>query len=103
MSMKIRRGVFETNSSSSHSLTVDPDAVRDMSLIEESLASGVMTVEINDNFGWEWARLYRPESKRAFYVIRESRYFKVFLWGVLKRTFANALCPGTKGIFFAKK
>jgi hypothetical protein len=66
MTETIRRGVFETNSSSSHSLTTGPEGIRDMSLISDALKSGVLVVDIDDSFGWEWKRLYRPENKIAY-------------------------------------
>lgn len=37
-----------------------------MSLVSAALEAGVMVVNIDDHFGWEWMRLYRPENKIAY-------------------------------------
>lgn len=71
---KIRRNVFETNSSSSHSLTLSKDRMRDYSLAEEALKQGSMTVRVTDHFGWEWKRLYKPENKVAYLLSQVASY-----------------------------
>jgi hypothetical protein len=39
-----------------------------MSMIADALKSGVLKVDIDESFGWEWKRLYKPESKIAYLI-----------------------------------
>jgi hypothetical protein len=67
MKTQIRKAVFETNSSSSHSLTLSEGDVQMLTFPPEVLKAG--KVEIGcDEFGWEWARLYQPISKLTYLV-----------------------------------
>jgi hypothetical protein len=67
--MQIRDAVFETNSSSSHSVTIDREEVVDLQLQKETLRDGVIRVELHhDGYGWEWYRYYKPENKIAYMV-----------------------------------
>jgi len=66
--IQVRNGVFETNSSSSHALTLGADEVRDLSLLEDALKEGVIRVSCDRYFGWEWQRLHRPENKIAYMI-----------------------------------
>lgn len=61
----IRRSVFETNSSSSHSLTVRERDLADMPLSEATLREGVLRVS-PDDYGWEWKRYYLAENKLSY-------------------------------------
>lgn len=66
MTTQIRHGVFETNSSSSHSLTVG-DAAHSLSFPDSMLRSGVITIRLGE-FGWHWERFYKPENKASYLV-----------------------------------
>jgi hypothetical protein len=60
---KIRHGVFETNSSSTHSITVPKDAaINDSLRVSED---GVCEIETGE-FGWEYAR-YTDAATKASY------------------------------------
>lgn len=60
-----RAGVFETNSSSSHSLTIDSSVLLANPLPKEIERSGVIELSIGD-FGWEWYRYYSFKNKLAY-------------------------------------
>jgi hypothetical protein len=54
MTMQIRHQVFETNSSSSHSVTVSGQEAEDFGLGREVLRSGIISVMRADSFGGDW-------------------------------------------------
>lgn len=62
----IRYGVFETNSSSSHSLTIPPVA-EILSFDKKILRAGVLDIACGD-YNWEWHRYYLPENKISYIV-----------------------------------
>lgn len=64
-SIHIRRSVFETNSSSSHSLTVRERDLAQMPFDEQTMRQGVVYVS-PDHYGWEWMRYYQPANKIAY-------------------------------------
>lgn len=61
----IRKNVFETNSSSSHSLTMDAADVVTIPFSKEELRSGSILVGLGE-YGWEWHRYYSPKGKIAY-------------------------------------
>lgn len=65
MTKQIRKRVFETNSSSSHSLTLSPGDLVAQPFSEDVLRSGELHVEVGE-YGWEWKRYYAPESKISY-------------------------------------
>jgi hypothetical protein len=65
MKVNIRTSVFETNSSSSHAVNVDPSETFDFSIDKESLRSGVLRVELR-SFGQKWERFRTTENKVAY-------------------------------------
>lgn len=65
MLQKIRKNVFETNSSSSHSLTMAQGDVIPMPLSKNELRDGKVIVRLDD-YGWEWHRYYTPINKIAY-------------------------------------
>lgn len=65
MTTKIRKNVFETNSSSSHSLTLSQSDVLPMPFTKEQLREGVVMVGLGD-YNWEWARYYTTEEKLQY-------------------------------------
>lgn len=65
MTKQIRKRVFETNSSSSHSLTLSPGELVAQPFSDDVLRSGVLSVEVG-KYGWEWRRLYAPASKISY-------------------------------------
>lgn len=65
MTIQVRDRVFETNSSSTHSLTIVPDEILRFGFSPQTLRGGVIPV-IPKSYGWEWHRYYRPENKLAY-------------------------------------
>lgn len=65
--IQIRKSVFETNSSSSHSLTLTPENLLAMPFSKEVLQAGVLNVAPND-YQWEWYRYYAPTNKIRYLV-----------------------------------
>lgn len=71
MKSQIRDRVFETNSSSSHSVTIDGAELEDFGLDKETLREGVIRVALqSDGYGWEWRRYYKPENKIAYLLLQ---------------------------------
>jgi hypothetical protein len=62
--IRIRVGVFETNSSSSHSLTTG-DAELTQTFHEHDLRAGKIPIILGE-YGWEWKRFRRPENKASY-------------------------------------
>lgn len=60
--LQLRSKVFETNSSSSHSLTLSAELLTEQPLPAEVLRAGVLKVT-GGEYGWEWRRYYLPVSK----------------------------------------
>jgi len=69
---QVRQSVFETNSSSSHSLTLSQDNLVDLPLSAKVLKSGKLTLQLKE-YGWEWHRYYSPEEK--------ANYLLTAIWG----------------------
>lgn len=65
MTQKIRKSVFETNSSSSHSLTVAKGDVHQTPFSKAQLRAGVVTIGLGD-YNWEWYRYYSPVNKLQY-------------------------------------
>lgn len=65
MNQKIRKNVFETNSSSSHSLTMAQGDVVQVPFTKRELRDGKVIVGLDD-YGWEWHRYYKPSNKLAY-------------------------------------
>lgn len=65
MKIQVRNAVFETNSSSTHSVTVAPDETYVPGLSKETLRKGVIEVRPH-GYGWEWMRYYTPEEKISY-------------------------------------
>lgn len=67
MRSQIRNAVFETNSSSSHSVTVAAEEMRDFNLDKETIREGVLKAQVfPDGYGWQWIRFYKPENVLAY-------------------------------------
>jgi hypothetical protein len=62
MTQQIRKNVFETNSSSSHSLTLSQSDLTTQPFSSEVLRSGTLLLEKGE-FGWEWRRYYDTDKK----------------------------------------
>tara|TARA_R110000772_G_scaffold123662_2_gene230063 strand:+ start:7680 stop:8438 length:759 start_codon:yes stop_codon:yes gene_type:complete len=61
---KVRKAIFETNSSSSHSIHIDSDvSLMDTSLIPNE--DGEISI-IADEYGWEWAKLETAYEKACY-------------------------------------
>ncbi len=66
---RIRRNVFETNSSSSHAAHLGPADVYDMTFEPEQLRSGYVEINTGSNyFSDEEMRYYRPENILGYMV-----------------------------------
>jgi hypothetical protein len=62
---KVRHSVFETNSSSSHSLTLVKSDLSTIGLSKDVLRKGVVDVGVSE-YGWEWFRYYTPTNKLSY-------------------------------------
>lgn len=62
MTQQIRKNVFETNSSSSHSLTLSQADIVAQPFSNAVMRSGILAVEKGE-FGWEWRRYYDTDKK----------------------------------------
>lgn len=71
MKTAIRDQVFETNSSSSHSVTVAEGEMFDRSFDKQSIRKGIVTLEKPASGYGEWKRFYRPENILAFLIVAE--------------------------------
>lgn len=65
MTVQVRQQVFETNSSSSHSLTLGKGQLASAPFSPEVMRNGVVVVPLYD-YGWEWHRYYSPVSKLSY-------------------------------------
>ena len=63
---KIRRGVFETNSSSTHSITIIGESTESDTLPIDADGAVVLT---GGNFGWEWTRFNDALTKANYCVV----------------------------------
>lgn len=85
MKLNIRGNVFETNSSSSHSVTVAKAEIFDRGFDKDALREGVVIMEKRDDYDVS-LRLYKPENILAFLIsceIDESAYPGSDLWDAL--------------------
>jgi hypothetical protein len=80
MKSSIRDRVFETNSSSSHSVTVAESEIFDRTFDKESIRAGVVTLRKPAWEYGEWFRFYKPENILTFLIIAEveARQFEVW-------------------------
>lgn len=67
---QIRSQVFETNSSSSHSITVSGTEAEDFGLGKDVLRSGVISIEQYSDFGWEWTEFHGTKDKIAYMLMQ---------------------------------
>jgi hypothetical protein len=65
MTQQIRQKVFETNSSSSHSLVMESSQMIPAALTKAQLREGVVSIRLGD-YGWQYERLYRPLNKASY-------------------------------------
>lgn len=65
MQKQIRSSVFETNSSSSHSLTLGKSSLQPLIATEDELKTGTVIIHLGE-YGWEWARLYSCRNKMSY-------------------------------------
>jgi len=70
MNTQIRGAVFETNSSSSHSVTVSGEEVTDFGLSQDELREGVIRIRQDDGFHWGWQRFHDTHSKIAYLLLQ---------------------------------
>ncbi|TLX16432.1 hypothetical protein [Rhizobium sp. MHM7A] len=70
MTINVRNQVFETNSSSSHSITVAADDMLDLSFDKEGLRNRVITITPRANgYGSEQFRYVTPEGKMGYLLV----------------------------------
>ncbi len=70
MTTQIRNKVFETNSSSSHSITVSGTEAADFGLGRETLRDGVIRIECYSDFGWDWTEFHGTTDKIAYMLMQ---------------------------------
>lgn len=72
MSFSVRDQVFETNSSSSHSVALGPGDILDKNFDQESLRAGVINLKVEQHkfFSDERYRYYQPENLVIFLLAR---------------------------------
>ena len=70
MKITIRNGVFESNSSSSHSVCVSGSEALDFGLGPEELRGGVIRIARSSKFGWQAEELSDTHSKIAYMLIQ---------------------------------
>jgi hypothetical protein len=63
--MKIRKGTFETNSSSTHSIVLSQDRVLDQIISDDG--EGNIIIE-GGEYGWKWESYYSPEEKASYLI-----------------------------------
>lgn len=85
--VKIRKGVWETNSSSSHSLSIADDSkpfIMDTSLLPDQHGKIRLT---GGEFGWEWAKYNDAETKANYLAVfcADQDDFKERLINVIKQ------------------
>jgi hypothetical protein len=71
MNKTIRDQVFETNSSSSHSVTVADSEVFDRTFEKSSIRDGVVVLRKPPYEYGEWLRFYKPENILTFLIVAE--------------------------------
>jgi hypothetical protein len=67
---QVRDAVFETNSSSSHSVTVTGEEIVDFGLGQDELREGVIRIERTEGFQWNWERFNDTHSKIAYLLLQ---------------------------------
>jgi hypothetical protein len=72
MTKQIRKSVFETNSSSSHSLTMSPGDIVAQPFSDAVLRSGLLQVGVGE-FGWTYERFYTAENKIRYLLTQITR------------------------------
>ncbi len=73
MPHQIRRNVFETNSSSSHSLTLSQSDLVPQPFATDVLRAGVVMVG-KAEYGWEWHRYYSAVNKLSYLLTQVAQY-----------------------------
>ncbi|NTF17679.1 hypothetical protein G6L37_04650 [Agrobacterium rubi] len=71
MTTSVRDKVFETNSSSSHSVTVAEGEILDRGFDRKSIRNGIVTLEKPPCEYDEWKRFYKPENILTFLIVAE--------------------------------
>lgn len=71
MKSSIRDHVFETNSSSSHSVTVAEGEMFDRTFDKAAIRSGVVVLQKPPSEYDEWFRFYKPENILTFLIVAE--------------------------------
>lgn len=88
MHQQIRKSVFETNSSSSHSLTLGKGDLVALPFPAKVLRKGVIEVSLQ-SYGWEWARYYTARSKMEYLLTQLLQCEKVKADGLTAQQFTQ--------------
>lgn len=72
MTRQIRNSVFETNSSSSHSLTMKPGDLVAQPFCRRVLREGILSLPVGE-FGWEYRRYYSVRNKAQYLLTQVTR------------------------------
>lgn len=70
MTTQIRGKVFETNSSSSHSITISGTEAEDFGLGLDELRSGVISIDQAGEYGWDWEEFHDTKDKIAYMLMQ---------------------------------
>ena len=74
MRTQVRSCCFESNSSSTHSVSVgEGEMMDDFGLSKETLRRGVIEVRLGSDYGWDWNRYYHPDEKLAYLLTTAAR------------------------------
>jgi hypothetical protein len=73
MTQQIRKNVFETNSSSSHSLTLSPGDLVKQPFNVDILRLGTLTLPLGE-YNWEWFRYYELDNKAQYLMTQLFHY-----------------------------
>lgn len=86
MTISIRDRVFETNSSSSHSVTVAEGEMFDRTFDKDSIRDGVVVLRKPEYEYGDWFRFYKPENILTFLIVSEveARQFPSWPDGILE-------------------
>ena len=72
MTMQVRKGVFETNSSSSHSLTMKPSDVVNPPFQQNVMRKGEVVIGVGE-YGWRYERFYSVKNKLRYLLTQITR------------------------------
>lgn len=69
MAYSVRNQVFESNSSSSHSVSISEDDMLDFGFDQATLRSGLISITPDASYAWGWKRFYTPKGKLGYLLV----------------------------------